>query len=165
MRAYALIPLCFVAACSAEAGADQKAKPATLALDAGQWETTTEVTRLDVVDGGTPAVAMAVGDKIVTSNCVGAEEVKKPAAVVFAGIDKADCSYDTFYMSRGRLNAAMTCTQPGLGGKMMVSTDGNFTATGFEATSDMRTILSGPGDVSVATKVSGRRTGDCTAKA
>ena len=163
MRATITIPLLLLAACSGDAGADQKAKAdtdkAALALAGGQWETTTEFTQITSQDNGEPV--LKAGEKIVASTCVGEGEGKKPPAVVLAGVKEGSCSYDNLYMSRGRLNATISCTQPGLAGKLMVSADGSYTADSFETAGDVQTYLTTDGDARGAAKITGRRTGAC----
>jgi hypothetical protein len=162
MRALTLIPLLILAACSDNAEADQKAKAAAdtqaLKMEAGQWETTTEITKVTSQDNGTPVLK---AETTVASSCVGASEGKHPPAITLAGMDKAECSYDNIYMSRGRLNATISCKRPDMSGKIMVSADGTYTATTFETASDLQTYLPTDGDVNAAAKISGKRIGAC----
>jgi hypothetical protein len=169
MRLVALIPLCILAACSDTDAADQKAaqvaeaNEAALKLDAGQWETTTEITAVDSQDNGKPVLKVG---KSVASACIAETERKHPPVAVLAGMDKAGCSYDNFYMSRGRINAAMRCDKtPGVPGTVLVSSDGHYTAATFETDTTMQTYLSGDGDAKATAKVSGKRVGACTAPA
>ena len=162
MRIIAFASLLVLAACSEDAAADQKAKAAAdaanLKLAAGQWETTTEITKVTSQDGGTPALKVA--DKSVVSTCVGPEEGKKPAPAVLAGME--ECDYETVYMARGRVTASLSCSKPGLAGKVLVSTEGKYQAESFETSADIQTALSGDGDVRASAKITGRRTGECT---
>ena len=137
MRILLLAPLCLLAACSETAEADDKtaAKPATMALAAGQWETTTQITAMDTDEGFTPAIDGEVGGTSTVTSCIAEGQVEKPDAIVFAGVEGADCGYDNFYMSRGRINAAMSCTKPG-DARLLISADGSFTDTSFETTTD-----------------------------
>ncbi|HEY0625176.1 MAG TPA: DUF3617 family protein [Allosphingosinicella sp.] len=164
MRMIAIASLLALAACSEDAGADHKAKAAAdaanLKLAAGQWETVVEITQVDSQDNGTPVLKTG---KTTYSGCVAEADGKKPPAAVLAGMD--DCSYNTVYMSRGRVNASISCTRPGLAGKISMSNEGSYTADSFELNSSIQTYLTSDGDVKAAAKVTGRRTGDCTAAA
>lgn len=164
MRKFALVSLLVLAACSDNVEADEKAKgaadAASLELAAGQWETTTEITEVTARDGGTPVLKVA--EKSVVSTCVAEGEGKKPTPAVLAGME--ECSYDTIYMSRGRVTASLSCTKPGLSGKFLVSTEGTYTAEAFDTSAQIETSLSGDGDVRAQARITGRRTGDCAAQ-
>jgi hypothetical protein len=159
MRLNALVPLLLLAACSDTAEADQKAKAAadkaSLKLAAGQWETTTEITKVDAKDDSTPV--LKTGRTVITS-CIGESEGKKPAAPVLAGME--DCTYQNAYLARGRVNATMTCAVEG--GQIHVSSEGQYGADSFETNAELLTYLSGSGDSAATAKISGRRTGTCT---
>jgi hypothetical protein len=113
-------------------------------------------------DEGPPAIQAETGSKATISNCVGQGEGRKPPAAVLAGLDNAACEYQNIYMSRGRLNASMTCTRPGLSGNILVSTQGTYTDKSFDLTSNTRTLLATDGDVSFDSKLTGRHAGACT---
>ena len=161
MRSLAFASLLVLAACSDDAGADQNkaADTANVELAPGQWETTTEITSVTSQDNGTPVLKAA--EKTVVSTCVGEGEGRKPPPAVLSGME--ECSYDTVYMSRGRVTAAMSCTEPGLAGKILVSTEGKYQAESFDTSAQIQTALSGDGDVTASAKITGRRTGECTA--
>jgi hypothetical protein len=164
MRFIALVPLLVLAACSEGAAPtkqDAEAPPAEQ-LSAGQWEMTTEVTRLTPRDKGAPAIKTPEGSRSTTSSCVAEADVKKPQPALFAP-EGSECSYRDIYMSGGRLNATLACSRAGLGGTIATNVNGSFTATTFEGDATSETSLSGDGDVRIDAKLTGRRTGDCTA--
>lgn len=165
MRLHALFPLLVLTACSNAPTTEQTAPEPEVAtaLTPGQWEVTAEVTKLTAMDNGTPAINTPAGTTTTISHCVGAEEVKKPAAEMFGGENSGDCQYRNFYMARGRLNASLSCQPKGLSGSVMTTVDGNFTADSLDATSTVETYLASSGDVRIATKVTGRRVGECKA--
>lgn len=164
MRFIALAPLLVLAACS-EGAAPTKQEagtPAAQQLSAGQWEMTTEVTSLTQRDKGAPAIDMPVGSRSIVSSCVAEADVKKPQPALFAP-EGSECTYRDIYMRGGRLNATLACSRPGLGGTIASNVNGSFTAETFEGTATTETSLAGEGDVRIDTKLTGRRTGDCTA--
>lgn len=167
MRLLAFASLLILAGCSEEPGGGNKAAggadKASLKLAAGQWETVSEVTDMKQEDQGAPAMKADAGTKMTVSNCIGEAEGKKPPASVLAGIEGADCQYQNIYMSRGKLNASMSCTRPGLSGQILVSTEGSYTDKSFDLTSNVRTMLATDGDISFNAKVVGRHIGACAA--
>lgn len=167
MRMLALVPLLLVAACSEEAATDANAAGAAdkakLQLAAGQWETTAEYDNVRVTEGTTPAIKAVAGEKVAGGACVGEEEGKKPQPALFAA-QGDDCTYQNFYMSRGRINADMRCRREGASGDIMVAVQGTYTADSFDLTTDTRTIFAGSGDIAATGKMTGRRVGECSAE-
>jgi len=163
MRLLPLLPLLVVGACSEAPEKAEKAAPkAAAALQAGQWEVTSEVTRLTKRDNGAPKIDTPAGTKATESVCIGEAEVKKPNPALFTG--SADsCSYDNFYMSSGTLNATLKCTRPGLDGQILMTVYGDYQADSFEIVRDVATQLATEGDVNIEAKVTGRRLAACTA--
>jgi hypothetical protein len=162
MRYLTVIAILLVGACSGEAEQHKAAVPKASAMQAGQWETATEVTRLTQKDQGTPKIDTPPGTKATASICIGEGEVKKPAPALFAG-SEGECAYDNFYMSGGTLNVTMRCTRPGLNGEVLVSADGDYSADSFTVNVETSTHLATDGDVVIAAKMTGRHVGPCTA--
>jgi Protein of unknown function (DUF3617) len=164
MRLILLVPLLAAGACSEASEAPKPAAaPKVDALQAGQWETVTEVTRLVPKDKGSPKINTPAGTKTTASLCVAEGDSKKPDPKLFAG-SKDSCEYDNFYMSSGTLNASMKCSRPGLAGTLMTTIYGDYTGDSLNATLDTVTYLATDGDVSIAAKMTGRRVGECTAE-
>jgi Protein of unknown function (DUF3617) len=162
MRGAALIALLTIAACSEEpAPKADTASSANLKLEAGQWEVTSEVAKLTTHDEGPPAIKAVAGTKTTASGCIAEAEGKKPPPALLAG-GKDSCSYRDFYMAGGRLNATMVCTRAGVG-EIRHSVNGTYTASTIEAEADSKTYLAGPGDVTIVSKLTARRTGACPA--
>ena len=163
MRSLMLLPLLALAACSeGDSTPKQVAAPTDKTMLAGQWETTTEVTRLTKHDQGAPAIATPEGTKASFTSCIAEGEGKKPAPTLFAGA-KVECEYRDFYMARGRMNASMTCALPSVEGEVVSSVEGNNDDESFVGTITTSTRLAGSGDVTVDAKISGRRVGECPA--
>lgn len=157
MRWIACMTVMILAACGGAAEQNKAAtKAATLAT--GQWELTAEVTAFNKADQGTPQINTPVGTRTTETVCVGEG---RPPEALFAGAGYR-CSYDGFYVRNGRLNVTMICRREGLSGSIPTTADGEFEADSLEYRRDMRTALSGDGDVQITQQVTGRRTGDCT---
>jgi hypothetical protein len=171
LRKSLFVSLFVLAACgdgAAEEAAKQKAAAAEAAkklqLTAGQWETTTEVTRFTKQDQAPkPAINAPVGTKSTASICIAADQTKEPPAVLLAGNESYQCTYDSSYISAGTLNAALTCRRAGVNGEIRMSIAGDYTAETITAEQDLQTSLPGPGDANILSKLTARRVGDCTA--
>jgi len=159
MRAPALIAFVFVAGCGG-APTENKVERAA-ALAPGQWELTSEVTTFRQADRGRPSIDTPVGTRATASLCVGPGS-ELPTAF-FAG-EGYRCAYGTgtYYVRNGRMNVTLTCTREGLTGNITMSADGTFQANSAEFRRNLRTILVSDGDVEIESRVTGRRTGDCT---
>ncbi len=163
MRKFVLMPLVLLAACSggSEQPKQEAKEAAATRLDAGQWEVTTEVTSLVKRDQGTPALKMEQGSKSTESVCLGAADTQPPPALLAA--EGLDCTYRDIFMRSGKINATLACRSPGLSGDISTIVNATFTGTTLEGTATTETRLSGEGDVRVDTRLTGRRTGECTA--
>lgn len=160
MRWIACTSLLILAACGGAAEQNKAAtKAATLAT--GQWELTSEVTAFNKADQGTPQINTPVGTRATESVCLGSG---RPPPELFAG-QGYDCRYDNYYARNGRMNVTMMCRREGLSGNIPTTADGRFEADSMEYTRDIRTALSGDGDVQITARVTGRRTGECTPEA
>lgn len=160
MRALVLTAfVCCLAGCG-EAPAEKKTERAA-AIAPGQWELASEVTGFRQTDTGRPSIATPVGTRATASVCVGAGS-ELPTAY-FAG-EGYRCAYGTgsYYVRGGRINLTMTCTREGLTGNIAMSVEGTFQSGSAEFRRNLRTILVSDGDVEIDSRVTGRRTGDCT---
>ena len=163
MRWIACTALLVVAACGGGGGAEQNKAAATKAasLAAGQWELTSEVTAFRTIDQGRPKIDTPVGTRATETVCVGAG---RPPSELFSG-NGYDCRYDSYYGRNGRVNATMICSREGLVGAIPMTADGEFGADTLEYTRNAQTSFAGDGDVQLAARVTGRRTGECTPEA
>ena len=116
MRILIIVPLCLAAACSGGGGEENAAVEAADALQAGQWEITSEVTTFNKVDQGIPKIDMPVGTKETTIHCVTEADAKRPAPALFAGTGD-NCKYRDVYLRGGRISAGIDCTRSGLSGQ------------------------------------------------
>ena len=165
MRAWIIVPLGLIAACSGGGGEEKKTESAGAAtsLEAGQWETSFETTKFGSTDKTEPALKAAVGDKETASFCLAAADTSNPPPELFAG-EGYDCDYKSSYLRKGRINASLSCERDGIDGQIMMSVEGTFTGTGFEGTAETTTYLPGRGDFAQTRTVSGRRTAETCAE-
>jgi hypothetical protein len=162
MRLFILTPFLVLAACSEGEQQPKKDAEAPKQLSAGQWEMTSEVTKVTQRDQGKPTLPAAEGTKTTTSSCLAEADLKRPQPAFFVGEDM-NCTSRDVYMSRGRANVTLACKREGLPGDIATVVNGTFTADSFEGTTTTETSLLGDGDVKIEAKLTGKRTGDCPA--
>jgi hypothetical protein len=162
MRLFILTPLLVLAACSEGEQPAKKGEEAAKLLTAGQWEMTSEVTKVTQRDQGKPALPATEGGKTTTSSCLAEADVKKPQPAFFVG-EGMECTSRDLYMSRGRANVTLACKKAGLPGDIATIVNGTYTADSFEGTMTTETSLLGDGDMKIDAKLTGRRTGECSA--
>ncbi|MET1111550.1 MAG: DUF3617 family protein [Allosphingosinicella sp.] len=162
MRGLIVVPLCLAAACSGGGQENKAAEAVADAMQAGQWEISSEVTEFRSADKATPALKAAVGDKSAAPACIEAGKEDKPPAEMFAGLGY-ECDYRDRYISGNRINLSLECEREALEGKVMVSVQGTYTGESFEGTATANSFLPGDGDFVMNSKISGRRTGPACA--
>ncbi len=126
-------------------------------LGAGEYEISSEVTRLASSDQSVPATKFKQGDKSVARACVGADGKPDMAMFVEAG-DK--CSVLTSYLGSGRLSIQYQCDRPGKG-VVYTNADGSITDTGYEALVNSNTTFAGTGDYQLTRHLTAKRVGAC----
>ena len=132
-------------------------KPKTLV--AGEYEVTSEVTKLASVDQSTPATKLKLGDKAVIRACVAADGTPDPAMFIEDG-DK--CTVTNSYLRSGRMSVQYSCNRAGKG-ELYANADGNYTADGYKALVTGASAFSGDGDYSLTRTLTAKRVGDCPA--
>lgn len=159
MRLIGIFALAVLAAgCSSEAAKPVEVeKPKT--LTAGEYELSSEVTKLVSTDKSVPATKLKMGEKATTRACVAADGTPDPAMFVEAG---DSCSVTNSYVRSGRLSLQYQCSRKGHG-NLYPNADGDFTADGFEAIVTAATSFSGSGDYSLTRHVTAKRVGNCPA--
>ncbi|HEX8669113.1 MAG TPA: DUF3617 family protein [Allosphingosinicella sp.] len=158
MRALIIVPLCLAAAACSGGGEEGKVTQKAARMEAGQWETSFEVTSFRSTDKSTPVLKAAVGDKETGSACITDADGGAPPAAIFAG-PGYECSYKDSYLRAGRINATLDCRRKGIDGSIMMNASGTFTGTTFEGTVDAASYLPGSGDFALTRKIGGRKTG------
>jgi hypothetical protein len=146
------------AACGNEAP-----KPAEVAtpktLVAGDYEVSSEVTKLVSADKTTPATALKLGAKEVIRACVAADGTPDPKMFVEAG---DACTATNSYVRSGRMSVQYTCKRAGKG-ELYLNADGNYTADSYKAVVTGASSFPGTGDYSLTRTLTAKRVGDCPA--
>jgi hypothetical protein len=147
-----------LAACGSEAPKPvEAATPKTLV--AGDYEVSSEVTKLVSTDKTTPATSLKLGAKEVIRASVAADGTPDPKMFVEAG-DK--CTVTNSYARSGRLSVQYSCARAGKG-DLYANADGNFSADGYQALVTAGSSFSGDGDYSLTRTLTARRVGNCPA--
>lgn len=152
----------------------QKAAEKVETITPGLWTVTTEITdvRIPGVEHADPRIADAMmqqmkGRTQTQTTCVTPDQARGPSSELIGGTANGACSFETFSLLRGTLNAVMTCRKEGDPGQLVVATNGTYAGDKVELDSVMRVeeTLDQPKDKALrfVAKVSGKRTGDCPA--
>lgn len=138
---------------------------AAVKMKPGEWEVTAEMVDNKITGAPAGMPAMPQQAKVVTKNCLTAAQAEKPTAMFGQGMEqfKNSCTYDSFQMSGGKIDATMHCDLP-QGQKVTATTHGTFTDTSMSSESESE-VTGMPNGMSVSTKmkVTGRRIGECSA--
>lgn len=130
----------------------------------GQWASTMKIEKMELPN--MPPEAKAMMEKQLASaqtftSCLKPEQVEKPDAEFFQG-KSSFCTYDTFTMGGGKIDAVMTC------GKGSQSRKMTMTGTYGPEAYAMRMSSAGemqPGmPMSMTMSISAKRIGECTGK-
>jgi len=129
-------------------------------FEPGQWETTTEVTRMNMA--GMPAgVTPPMPPPTIVSYCMTPEKARRPDANFLTGSgEDSGCSFTDFTMSGGRIQGTVQCTQQGR--SMRTTMSGQFTTTSYEMNQQVQ-VSAGGITTDMESRTTGRRTGDCPA--
>ena len=161
MGLVALAALTSLTACGG--GTENKTKAASAEnLRPGQYEVASEVTQFRQADEGTAAFNTAVGTRETRSVCLAGAVT--PDLFAAEGLTCREGS-SSAYMRGGTISSTYLCSAPGRTGDVTLVIDGTFTEDGFEVTRNLRTAFSGEGDIVAGARLTGRRTGECTAPA
>ncbi len=147
-------------------------------FEPGEWETNVTFASVDL-PGMPPQVAGMMKDQIAKQmtrpelqqqrTCLTAEQAAKPPGEMFGGRDNG-CRFEHFRMGGGKLDAVMVCKDTAGGpGDARMTMKGNVAPGGYDLASEM--IVSSPampgvkgdGGMTIRTRVTGKRIGDCTA--
>lgn len=156
-----------------EAKVKDRLADAAHSMRPGEYRSSVEVTRFDVP--GMPEEQAAMMRQMMTSAtaveqsyCMTEEDVARGSEDMFRELaeNDGDCSFERFDLSGGRLAARMVCRGEGGEGASTVEMDGTMGAD--SSTVRMVATLADPnmpqGSATMETRVTSRRTGDCTAE-
>lgn len=138
------------------------AQLAQVKVEPGRWERTTEII---AVEGGVSQAerAQIVGRETRSSDCITAAQARRPSANFLAAQQNSECTYHEFSMRGGKLASRTTCVGRDSPEQLMTVMSGDYAPDSY----DMRTTVqtSGPsGQMTVTTRTSGRRVGECAAE-
>ena len=182
-----LVPALLIAGCNKTPGKDDveltnasvaeahQASEKVEAITPGQWTVTTEITevRLPAVAEEDRQMADAMAQQMqgrtqTQTSCVSPEQARGPSSALIGGTANGACSFETFSLLRGALNAVMTCRKEGDPGQMVVATSGTYGGdkVDLESVTRVEETLDQPKDkaLRIVSTVTGRRTGDCPTK-
>lgn len=153
----------------------QKAAAKVETITPGQWTVTTEITdvRLPGVEGQDAQMADAMmqqmkGRTQTQSTCVTPDQARGPSSALIGGQLNGACSFETFSLQSGTLDAVMTCRKDGDPGQMVVATHGTYSGDtiDLESVTRVEQTLNQPKEkaMRLVAKVTGKRIGDCPAQ-
>lgn len=144
-------------------GAKEEAAPTgPVSLQAGQWEIKTVVESGRNLDKGKAVFPIEAGTTETSKVCLAVADVAKPQPTFFVPA-MTSCTYTNDYFSDGTLQAQITCQKDGMSGAIGATVRGTYTATTLDAQQIVETRLASDGDVSITSKFTGKRIGDCPA--
>src|ERR1700684_1398377 len=152
-----------LAACGKSGGGAQSAAggPA-VQMQPGEWEMTVETVNLSGA-GLPPAYAAQMkGHKITTRNCITPEEAAHPMAKMTQDRKNDQCNYSGFSFADGRIQGIISCGAGGGAGKTTMSMNGQYDGQNYAYTSRMTSEGRGM-DMTIDSKATGHRVGDCPA--
>lgn len=140
----ALLAGCEKAAGPAESGkraaasAAGQAAPMVTALVPGLWETTSTIGMIDAAERAaleTPE-ALKLADELggqqkKAAMCLSPDQARSPHAKVIAGQVEGQCSFESFSLYKGTLDAVLTCAVPGKKGRTLIAAHGNYQGKAF----------------------------------
>ncbi|MDT9599204.1 DUF3617 domain-containing protein [Sphingosinicella rhizophila] len=130
-------------------------------LDPGQWEIEHEILSMEAPGMPKEAMASVTNQKTVIKSCITPEQAAKPNADFFAAKDNG-CSYKDFNMAGGRIRGTLSCASEDRPGSMTMTMDGKYSAQSYEMAVEMKTDA-GAGGMTIKSRGSGKRIGDCPA--
>ncbi|MFB0610910.1 DUF3617 domain-containing protein [Aurantiacibacter poecillastricola] len=133
-----------------------------LAIEPGNWESTSRMVDIEVPADMPPQVAdmmrqMLGGEGMTNRSCVTQEDLDNAPERLFAESD-GECEYTEFDMSAGTMRGVARCNSDA--GTMTMTMDGTYADTTYEGTMRMQGDM-GMGPTTMVFDVAGTRLGDC----
>jgi len=142
-----------------------------IALQPGEWETTSEIidVQMEGAPQGMPAGALDAmkGRTTTVKKCVTPEEAANPDADFLTAQKDSQCTYSGFEMANGAIKGNVSC--PGEHGSTAnVAMEGIYTSDSYAMTMNMDAAGIGDGapagmKMRMKMKISGKRIGECPA--
>lgn len=137
----------------AAADAAGRTLPRVSALEPGLWETRAQIGMIDASERAlldNPA-ALALADQLggqekTATMCLSPDEARSPNAMVIAGRMQAACSFESFSLHGGTLDAVLTCTVPGKQGRTLIAAHGDYGGKTFALDAVLRLEPDMPAD-------------------
>jgi len=150
---------------AAAAGASESASAGggTIALTPGEWESTVEVTQLNIISGPRLPGGMTQPLPPTTTirSCLTPEQAARPNANFLTGSgESGGCNYENLSMAGGRIQGIVTCAGEGM--TIRTTVTGRFTADSYETESQSR-MTSEALTMETSGRARSRRIGDCPA--
>lgn len=128
----------------------------------GLYKATVTMTGLDI-PGLPPEMAdHGAGATTTSENCLTAEDVEKGFEELVKQGQQGECSYESFSLDGGKLDAVMLCKTPEGSARMAMT--GTTTPTSSEYTATTKMNFDGVGEGTMNFTVKQERIGDCPAK-
>lgn len=146
---------------------------AAVEIKPGEWENTVEFLDIEFDESKLPPEAQQFlvpmlesmkGQVQKNTSCVTPEEASKPQAEMFSGNEDADCEYQTFEFSGGKMNMAMTCNDPGSGTAKITNT-GTYEEESYNMEMKVELEDNEMGTMTITAKSTGKHIGECSAPA
>ena len=194
LRLIALMLLLLPAACekapnpvqsgkSAAASAAAQTTPIVTALTPGFWHTNLVADSIDLseypdtLSRADRMLAEKMGGTAQNASmCVSADQARSPNATLIGGRESGACSFESFSLYRGTLDAVITCAHPGKPGRTLIAAHGPYEGQNFALDAVVRIepdvpydTLKGPmpksekPPIRFHVKITGEHKGDCPA--
>jgi hypothetical protein len=133
-----------------------------LKLRPGYYETETQ----SAISGLPPQLAKALGaEKKTGRHCISPKEANRPSADLFGGKKQPGCQSKDVAYAGGRIHGVLACAGKGHegGGVATITLDGTYTADSYEVRSHIVTRAGGGQSMTIDSRATAHRVGDCPA--
>lgn len=141
---------------------NEKIAAADLKPNPGRWESTMTFNKVEV-PGMPPEMQemmkKQLGKSSTTSSCLTQEDVDAQDGEMFKPGDTPGCTYNTFAMGDGKINADMTCKEGGMQQNMKMV--GTYSDDAYSMTIDADGTVEGQ-QMAMQMAIDSRRVGECT---
>jgi hypothetical protein len=139
-----------------------KAKAEGVRPQPGLYKATVIMTGLDIPGLPEGMEGHGAGATTTSENCLTAEDVDKGFEELVKQGQQGECSYESFNLDGGKLDAVMLCKTPEGSARMAMT--GTTTPTSSEYTATTKMNFEGVGEGTMNFTVKQERIGDCPAK-